>query len=199
MAKATDTSGGTFYQAFQFAPAQLPGFTDYFGVYSQFRILKAKAWIHRINTPVEASLSYLVVSSQPFCDNTVPDSPAGTGVPSGTVVPVKTESELRQARWQRLKFPSSDRIACAFSFRPYTALVTGGPLLGSASRSNLKWWRRWDAKKWMPLQWANVASSNVPLCFYGPYIVSNLPTGGDPTGSTLHLTLQVMVQFKGQK
>nr|QIK03920.1 capsid protein [Tundra vole stool-associated circular virus] len=199
----TNSEGTKYFVPFTFLPNQLPGFSEYFGVYSQFRFLKAKFFIHRTASPDQLANSYLIVSSQPFSDATDPLFQSGVSVPYEQAVPAQTEGALRQARWQRLKFPNNDRTAVSVSFRPYTIVSSGGPwtlVAGSSGSSALKFWRRHDGKRWMPLQWASYSGGSTAesMVFYGPYVAVNTPTGTDSAGQ-LHLTVQMYVQFKGQK
>lgn len=189
--------------AFSFAPSSFSGFSQYFPVYSEFRILMARIYIHRTKEASELPESYMVVSSGPFADSQPPVSVSGESVQAATLPSPKSEEELRQARWQRLIYPSTIRTATKVRFRPYTFLLSGGPVALASTGTvdtSLSWMKRYDARRWMPMQWANGRSRQTDLAFYGPYIWPNLPSGGIAPSQqrTLRITLECFFQFRGQ-
>lgn len=188
---------------FSFAVSTLEGFTQYAAVYSEFRVLKSRLFVHRTAAVENLPNSYLVVSSQPFADASVPQPINPGSVPVG-VVPPLVEGALRQCRWQRLVYPSSTRTVTKIPFRAYTMRYALGPVVngGTAATTAPVWPKRFDAKRWMPFSWAtntSTATGNSALQFYGPYVWVNTPTGGEPTSGTLRVTLECYVQFKGQR
>lgn len=195
-------ASATNAQAFSFLPTSFPGFTHYKSVYSEFRILSTRLYIHRTKDLAELPSSYLVVPSGPFADTQLAISTDGSSALAGSIPTSKSEPELRQARWQRLIYPSTTKTVTKIKFRPYTFQFTGGPVSSASSASapdtSLNWMRRWDARRWMPMQWSSL-SSGTGLTFYGPYIWLNTPTGGTPPSpSTIRVTLECFVQFRGQ-
>ena len=80
---------------------------------------------------------------------------------------------------------------------------TQGP---AAFGSETQWYRIWEAKKWMPFKWAlqtrPQSTSYQALTFYGPYMVVDTnkgELGAAPGAATVQCTLQLHVQFKGQR
>ena len=181
----------------------VPGFAEYKATYSHFRILKAKLYISRNVLNVEGSTnSYLVVGSRPFAAVTLPGST--TAYPYAYVPPQK-EADLRQARWQKIYYPSTVRNVVTTSFHPYTMIETFGPLT-TGSTGNL-WPRIWEGRRWMPFSWVTEPRPNVAgngITFYGPYMVIDTSTGELPKPGTnaqvgVECTLRISVQFKGQR
>lgn len=212
--KLTYESGWTFYNGtswavFSFNPLLLPGFKDYQATYSHFRLLKAKLYINRqMVDPVGApttvidgsTWNYLVVGSRPFAATT---SPLGTTVSSPTqYLPNQLSEALRQTKWQRVHYPNTTTQRVTAGFYPYTMVGTFGPSLGSGSQ--VQYQRIWEGKKWMPFTWAldQTSSTDRPMAFYGPYLVADWPTDATNPGYrglVAQCTLQVHVQFKGQR
>ena len=168
---------------FAFTPATVPGFAEYKATYSHFRILKAKLYISRNVLNVEGSTNnYLVVGSRPFAAVTLPGST--TAYPYAYVPPQK-EADLRQARWQKIYYPSTVRNVVTTAFHPYTMIETYGPLTTGAS-GNL-WPRVWEGRRWMPFSWITEPRQNVAgngITFYGPYMVVDTSTGELPKPGT---------------
>lgn len=201
---ATSNSSG-IAQAFTFNPSIFPGFSQYSPVYSEFRILQAKIYIHRSASTNAVPPSYLVVPSGPFADVQPPLATSGESIQSTVLPAPKTEAELRQARWQRLIYPSTTKTVTRVRFRPYTFLLSGGPVnvspSGTALDPAVTWMRRQDARRWMPLQWTlGDTAHGTSLTFYGPYIWLNQPNGGTPSdgSTTISVTLECFFQFRGQ-
>ncbi len=194
------------WNAFSFSPLSLPGFSDYSTTYSHFRIIKAKLFISRTIGDNDGSLyNYLVVGSRPFAATTRNDND------DVDLVPAQKEDDLRQTKWQRVHYPSTTTQRVTAGFYPYTMIGTAGPV--GVGNSNAYWYRIWEAKRWMPFKWANhwttkVPGTNVPLpvnsgiAFYGPYLVVDTNKGElpvPPAGTRVQCTLQLHVQFKGQR
>lgn len=188
---------------FAFTPGTVPGFTDYKATYSHFRILKAKLYISRNLFNAEGSTNnYLVVGSRPFAAVTWPGST--TAYPYSYVPPQK-EVDLRQARWQKIHYPSTVRNVVTTSFHPYTMIQTFGPLTEGTS-GNL-WPRIWEGKRWMPFSWVTAlrpGDVSNGITFYGPYMVvdtssGELPCPGADVSAGVECTLRISVQFKGQR
>lgn len=194
-------SSATSAQPFTFLPTLFPGFAQYRSVYSEFRVISTKMYIHRTTDPASLPTSYLVVSSGPFADTRIATATDGSSVVAGTFPGNKTETELRQARWQRLIYPSTTRTVTKIRFRPYTFQLTGGPVSSETTDpadTSLNWMKRYDARRWMPMQWATTYS-RTGLTFYGPYVWLNTPTGGTPASpGTIRVTLECFFQFRGQ-
>lgn len=200
----TRDSSSLAYQwaPFQFTPYTIPGFKDYQTTYSHFRLLKAKLYManHDFNdTSVQPTLNYLVVGSRPFAATTAPVKNNST---PKDYVPYQFESDLRQARWQKVHYPSRITSKISMGFMPYTMVSTYGPSNSGDLGTNV-WQRIWEGKRWMPFTWATNSDSG--LFFFGPYIVAQIPEGTDPdfnassTSFPAHGTLELYVQFKGQK
>ena len=70
------------WNAFQFSPANMPGFLDYRSTYSHFRIVKAKLFMSRtIGANSGTTFNYLTVGSRPFAATQLPTSPGNTASP----------------------------------------------------------------------------------------------------------------------
>lgn len=189
------------HEAYRFTVHDMPGFIDYQTVYSHFRILKAKIVISTqyADSKVQGQTSYLIVGSRPFAATNMPL----TRYPAydSYWVPYVTEDELRQARWQRMHYPSTTTQAISATFYPYTLVGTLGP---AYLEKDVFFQRIWEAKKWMPFCWAwnpkTPNSDSTGLSFFGPYMVRNV---ANATGVTLPgavtAQLKVWLQFKGQK
>ena len=138
------------WSAFVFSPATVPGFMDYQATYSHFRILKCKLYMYRaIGGDTGANFNYLIVGSRPFAATQPPGNHASG--PSA-LVPAQLETDLRQAKWQRIRNPSTIAKAVPIGFHPYTLIQTNGPAtLGTPNRT---WQRIWEARRWMPFTWA---------------------------------------------
>ena len=199
----TDAAGGDprTWNAFVFSPAAVPGFMDYQATYSHFRILKCKLYMARtIGDNTGANFNYLIVGSRPFAAVQAPgDQSSG---PSA-LVPPQLETDLRQAKWQRIRNPSTISQVVPIGFHPYTMIQTNGPsTLGLANRL---WQRIWEAKRWMPFTWAQAPTSGGGLggiAFYGPYVVVDGYDGnisGIFSGKAVECTLRITVQFRGQR
>ena len=144
----------------------------------------------------------LVVGSRPFAAVTLPGST--TAYPYAYVPPQK-EADLRQARWQKIYYPSTVRNVVTTSFHPYTMIETYGPLT-TGSTGNL-WPRIWEGRRWMPFSWVTEPRPTVAgngITFYGPYMVVDTSTGELPKPGTnaqvgVECTLRISVQFRGQR
>lgn len=135
-----------------FSPASLPGFMDYYSVYSQFRVIKASLKVHLETSPVQVPTggtaatttqvltnqpwTFLKVSSRPFVESI---GQAGSIYADGTTdnfihnsplsaLPVqRSVTELRQSKWQKQFYPSDVRNVLSFRFKPYTLSWAGMP------------------------------------------------------------------------
>ena len=186
-----------------FTPATVPGFAEYKATYSHFRILKAKLYISRHVVGAEGvTNNYLVVGSRPFAAVT---RPGNTVAYPYSYVPPQKEADLRQARWQKIYYPSTVRNVVTASFHPYTLMEAYGPMI-SSSGGNL-WPRIWEGRKWMPFSWIDTPRAGFGgdgVAFYGPYMVIDTSTGELPKPGTsgqvgVECTLRISVQFKGQR
>ena len=202
MALFADTGATRRWNAFHFSPATVPGFMDYQATYSHFRILKCKLYMARtIGGNTGASFNYLTVGSRPFAATQPPGNDSSGPL---DLVPPQVEEALRQAKWQKIRNPSTIAQVVPIGFHPYTMIQTHGPsTIGLANRS---WQRIWEAKRWMPFTWAQAPSSvNTGLggiAFYGPYVVVDGYDGDIPgafSGKSVECTLRLTVQFRGQK
>lgn len=186
-----------YWNAFSFSPLSLPGFSDYQATYSHFRILKAKLFVSRTIGSSDGTLyNYLVVGSRPFAATN-----SGTEVTNNSLMPPQKEDALRQTKWQRIHYPNTTTQRVTAGFYPYTLVGTQGP---AAVGDNTEWFRIWEAKKWMPFKWALTTGSGSAqgLTFYGPFMVVDTNKGelpDTPGNATVQCTLQVHVQFKGQR
>ena len=115
------------------------------------------------------------------------------------------EVDLRQARWQKIHYPSTVRNVVTTSFHPYTMIETYGPLTEGFT-GNL-WSRIWEGRRWMPFSWVSeprLGLGAAGVTFYGPYMVVDTSTGELPKPGTdaqvgVECTLRISVQFKGQR
>ena len=188
---------------FAFTPATVPGFAEYKATYSHFRILKAKLYISRNVLNAEGSTNnYLVVGSRAFAAVTH----SGTGSPYPYAhVPPQAEVDLRQAKWQKIYYPSTVRNVVTTAFHPYTMVETYGPM--ATSESGNLWSRIWEGRRWMPFSWIlepRRGGAGNGIAFYGPYMVVDTSTGELPKPGTnvqvgVECTLRISVQFKGQR
>lgn len=142
-----------------FSPTQLPGFMDYFNVYSQFRIVKGNLKVHLDTAPVQPvtgqdpptqvltnqQWTFLKVASRPFIEDQAQENArlladgSFEGGISNQVFDVADLQEpivqLRQSKWQKQYYPSDVRNVLSFNFRPYTLSWSGMPLLGPTPSS----------------------------------------------------------------
>lgn len=190
------------WNAFSFSPLSLPGFSDYQATYSHFRILKAKLFISRtINGQDGSKYNYLVVGSRPFAATTGALETLTNN--AQTYVPPQLETDLRQTKWQRIHYPSTTTQRVTAGFHPYTMVGTFGPAgVGNAG----VYQRIWEGRRWMPFNWAYTLNQNEHqiqkgTAFWGPFMVVDTPTGNLPHQqvASVQCTLQVHVQFKGQR
>lgn len=200
------TDGIPQINPFLFTPLSLSGFGDYYATYSHFRILKAKLHIPRDvgvddqNVYRDTDSNYLVVGSRPFAATTLP-TPQGEPSPLN-YVPQQRTDVLRQSRWQKVIYPSSTRTQITVGFYPYTMIGTFGPMW-SNSATGAQYQRIWEARRWMPFTWATGGRAQLP--FFGPYI-AHMDSSTDSSSSfatsvtnTVQITMEVWLQFKGQK
>ena len=191
------TGSPMHWNAFSFSPVSLPGFSDYQTTYSHFRILKAKLFISRTIGDNDGSLyNYLVVGSRPFAATN-----SGTYATNASLMPSQPEDALRQTKWQKIHYPNTTTQRVSAGFYPYTLIGTYGP---PAVGTNQSWYRIWEAKKWMPFKWAldtgaTGGNQYQALTFYGPFMVVDTNQGEISGTATVQCTLQVHVQFKGQR
>lgn len=194
---------GSSWNPFLFTPQALNGFNDYYSTYSHFRILKTRLYIPRdvtvdpgatsagaVSAVTDLDNNYLVVGSRPYAATTVPNAQAEYN--PLLYVPVQPTETLRQSKWQKVIYPNSTRTKITVGFYPYTMIATFGPMWRN-THTGTQYQRIWEARRWMPFTWATSGSSQLP--FFGPYIVAN----GDGKRMTVNLTLEVWLQFKGQK
>ena len=112
------------WNAFQFSPATVPGFLDYRSTYSHFRIVKAKLFMARSfgeSSPgLPSTISPWVVGPLRLRKCRHPrTTPA-------SFVPAQLETDLRQAKWQKLRYPNSTSLVVPVGFHPYTMIQTYG-------------------------------------------------------------------------
>nr|WPS96428.1 MAG: capsid protein [Cressdnaviricota sp.] len=183
----------TPWYAFRFMLNSLPGFSDYQGTHSHFRLLKARMYIGRDMDGEENTIdtNYLIVGSRPFAASQ-PPLPGVFGDPLA-YVPPQSEAALRQAKWQKNIYPRSTTTRISIGFHPYTMIATYGPTSGE---NGLTWQRIWEGHHWMPMAWA---SSNKGLWFWGPFLAHFQNLDSEPVEKNYNYTLVVHVQFKGQK
>lgn len=201
----TTSSGPTagqpvYWYPFSFSPAALPGFSDYQSTYTHFRISKANLYISRNVDGSEDPTkdNYLVVGSRPFAavNKSITDTSA-----DNAYVPRQTEEALRQVRWQTVKYPSTTSQRLRIGFHPYTMVGTFGPGTPGVYQ------RIWEARRWMPFVWAYTGPPEKPdgpnvqnfIEFFGPYMVVNTGISDPTVAFTGTCTLEVYVQFKGQR
>ena len=189
------------WNAFQFSPATMPGFLDYRSTYSHFRIVKAKLFMSRtIGANPGTTFNYLTVGSRPYAATQLPTS---AGNIASSFVPPQLETDLRQAKWQKLRYPNNTSLVVPVGFHPYTMIQTYGP---GFNTSGTIWQRIWESNRWMPFSWAYPSGDNPAtargIAFYGPYMVVDGSGGDIPAslgGSQVECTLRVTVQFRGQR
>ena len=196
-----ESGGIRKWNAFVFTPATVPGFMDYQATYSHFRMVKCKLYMARtIGGNTGANFNYLTVGSRPFAAVQPPDQTSG---PS-SLVPPQLETDLRQAKWQKIRTPSTIAQVVPIGFHPYTMIQTNGP--ATIGMPNRLWQRVWEAKRWMPFTWAQAPAgvTNPPagIAFFGPYVVVDGYDGDIPgafSGKPVECTLRMTVQFRGQR
>ena len=188
------------YSPFAFTPLNLPGFPDYQLTYSQFRLLKCRLQLSLASEGNTEPDNYLVAPSRPFARNMGP-SAVGDNL-SEKFVPPAEETALRQTRWQKVIYPNKITRKLSIGFKPYTLVACQGP----STVSGAQWSRVWECSRWMPFNWANTSEYDLnpsgasgALYMYGPYLVPNTPTGGDPDVGRISGTLTVYLQFRGQR
>ena len=195
------STANRMWSPFVFSPATVPGFMDYQATYSHFRILKCKLYMaRRIGGNDGANFNYLTVGSRPFAASQAPGTDASG---PNALVPAQLETDLRQAKWQKIRNPSTIAQVVPIGFHPYTMIQTHGP--ATTAVANRSWQRIWEAKRWMPFTWSQVqASDGGPggIAFYGPYVVVDGYDGDIPgafSGKAVECTLRLTVQFRGQR
>lgn len=190
------------FKAFSFSPPEMPGFKEYQAVYSHFRILKAKIYISTqyYGYTGIAQTNYLVVGSRPFAASMRPleKYPAA----EDEFVPLATEDELRQSKYQRMHYPNTTSQLISASFYPYTMVATMGPT--QFQGDSFIWQRIWEAKKWMPFTWVwepSGGGAQQTIRYFGPYVVRNIANSStiDAPPPQMNIQLKVWYQFKGQK
>ena len=184
------------WEPFTFSPLSMPGFSDYQTTYSHFRIIKAKLFVSRTIGSNDGSLyNYLVVGSRPFATTN-----SGNAATNASLMPGQPEEALRQTKWQKMHYPNTTTQRISAGFYPYTLISTMGP---AAIGTNSYWYRIWEAKKWMPFKWALATGTNPQqnqgISFYGPFMIVDTNTGELSGTPTVQCTLQLHVQFKGQR
>ena len=189
------------WNAFVFSPASVPGFMDYQATYSHFRILKCKLYMARtIGGNTGTAFNYLTVGSRPFA---AVQAPGNQSSGPNDLVPPQLETDLRQAKWQKIRNPSTIAQVVPIGFHPYTMIQTNGP--STVGLTNRMWQRVWEAKRWMPFTWAQAPGHNLGpggIAFYGPYVVVDGYDGDIPgafSGKAVECTLRLTVQFRGQR
>lgn len=205
-------STSNVWRAFSFSPSTMPGFTDYAQTYSHFRILKARVYISRALDGFAdgTTCNYLVVGSRPFASTTRPIATGTTSQNALTTsfVPNQADTALRQTKWQKVLYPSTTSQRVKFGFHPYTMITTNGPVNQAVSGNSFSYQRIWEGRKWTPMTWVaprsiigtGIDTSN-SIQYFGPYIVVEDPTvgGGITANLTSTCTLELQVQFRGQK
>ena len=196
-----DAGADRKWNAFVFSPASVPGFMDYQTTYSHFRILKCKLYMARtIGGNTGAAFNYLTVGSRPFA---AVQPPGHQSSGPEDLVPPQLETNLRQAKWQKIRNPTTIAQVVPIGFHPYTLIQTNGP--ATIGIPNRTWQRVWEAKRWMPFTWAQAPVSGGGLggiAFYGPYVVVDGYDGDVPgafSGKAVECTLRLTVQFRGQR
>lgn len=192
------------WNPFVFSPASVPGFMDYRATYSHFRILKAKLYLSRaLNQDTGSTYNYLVVGSRPFA---AVQRVATSEANPFAFVPAQLETDLRQTRWQKVRYPGTTTNAVTMGFHPYTLVQTYGPI-SEGTNGNI-WQRIWEGRRWMPFAWTKAGAGPRPgsgIAFYGPYVVVDSSTGevpdpgAGPSTNIVQCTLRITVQFKGQR
>nr|WPS96424.1 MAG: capsid protein [Cressdnaviricota sp.] len=178
---------------YRFKMSNVTGFSDYTNTYTHFRVLKARMYIGRDldgeNNTVDTN--YLIVGSRPFAATQQP-LPGAVQNPD-LYVPGQSENALRQAKWQKNIYPRSTTSRISVGFHPYTMIATFGPTDGNDGKT---WQRIWEGRYWMPMTWANNVYG---LNFWGPYIAHFQNLDSEPVEKTYNYTLELQLQFKGQK
>lgn len=191
-------AGRTTYTPFAFTPNQLPGFTDYMSVYQKYRFVAAKL---DIATPFATGgtatlpFNYLVVGSRPFAETNPPVAPTDPGTHGQYFTP-QSEAELRQTRWQKVKYPSHITQKVTAKFKPYTMIAGFGPQ--TINNNPRLWQRTWEGSKWTPFTWSETGG----LSYFGPFCVISNNTVADVEQAPVteaKVTLTVWMKFMGQK
>ncbi len=203
--------------AYSFSLNELPGFNDYFGVYSHFRVKKAVLTMTRSSLTNSSQTAidncdmanYLVVPSRSYASSRNPWTGTTADMNRNSGPPAVQEADLRQSRWQKVLYPSTTRQSIRVGFYPYTMVGTFGPTftLGDGDASGGKYTnpiyqRVWNGTKWTPYTWSHALSTNTPgdpnntVTYFGPYIMRQ----GEGSSLTFSAaaTLVVYLQFKGQ-
>lgn len=192
-----DSTGALLHNAFQFTPNDIPGFSDYFPVYTRFRIARA---VLRVSTapslttvdPTQLSqANYLTVPSLPFAQTAIATAAPGSPL---SYVPSQSENALRQTRRQRVRYPSKITNQLRVPFRPYCMTSAYGP--NTANATTVTWQRAHMASRWMPITWAKTSTAS-RLTFFGPYIARSTNQSDSATWQA-GCTLELYVQFAGQ-
>ena len=70
-----------------------------------------------------ANFNYLIVGSRPFA---AVQAPGNQNSGPSALVPPQLETDLRQAKWQRIRNPSTISQVVPIGFHPYTMIQTTG-------------------------------------------------------------------------
>lgn len=193
-------NGTATYAPFTFTPNQLPGFADYMSVYQKFRFVGAKLDIATPYTSAGTATlpyNYLMVGSRPFAETNPPPPAGNPSAQQSYYFTPQTELELRQTRWQKVKYPSHITQKVSAKFRPYTLIAGFGPQTNAQDPK--VWQRTWEGSKWTPFTWTQQGG----LAYFGPFCVvsgNNYATDTDTTPVTeAKVTLTAWVKFCGQK
>lgn len=216
----TPPAGGTgegtnYWRAFAFTPSEMPGFGDYGRTYTHFRIIKARLYVSRTLSGADDgdTCNYVVVGSRPFASTTAPlttSSASQNGITT-SFVPNQLETALRQTKWQKVLYPTTTSQRVKIGFHPYTMVTTNGPV-GGTSPGLWSYQRVWEGRKWTPMNWVirgySALTGNNPLGgaltdeaiqFFGPYMIVETPTAEVSANISATCTLELQVQFRGQK
>lgn len=180
----------TMARPLSFTLNDVPGFSDYASVYSQYRIIRGELVFGTTSTTDNTGSmgNYLVVSSQPFAQTAIPVSGSGIHL----WVPPQPESTLRQTRWQRIVYPDSTTTGVRVGFRPYTMAATQGP----SGFTGTYYQRVWHGASWTPFTWA---TDTRPITYFGPYVWRQTTTTDTAQSWTPYVTVILYLAFKGQK
>ena len=199
-----DATGGDprKWNAFVFSPASVPGFMDYQATYSHFRILKCKLYMARtIGDNTGANFNYLIVGSRPFA---AVQAPGNQNSGPSALVPPQLETDLRQAKWQKIRNPSTIsqvvpiRIPSLYHDPDQWAIDDW--IVQSIVATHL------GGQAMDALHLGSGAERHSRglggIAFYGPYVVVDGYDGNIPgtfSGKAVECTLRLTVQFRGQR
>lgn len=174
----------------QINPSSVPGFGDWLGVMSQYRILSCTMQIER--TDLDGNLPSLIIAPSAEYNNYDKTSPTAN---FSDVIPI-TFAQVEQLKGAKVVNPNTTRTSYFYRFRPYkirsnvttVSAITTASIGVSTQCYPYYGWFNTKARST-----DGTVVSALPEIVWGPYIATREPA------DTITATLKMKVQFKGQQ